>query len=381
MASVVEAMRSGAADFLRKPIDTDELALAIERALANAKLKHTVDYYQSREIEKTDENKLIDFSPSMREVTRVLEKLIETDLPRPSDFPPVLIMGETGTGKDLLARNIHFRGKYSAKPFVEVNCSSLPKGLEEAELFGYEKGAFTGADRLKRGLFETADGGTIFLNEIGDLIQEAQVKLLQVIEKKCIRRVGGLRDINVDVRIIAASNRDLRNRGIFREDLFHRLNNVKLEIPPLRRREEDIIPLADLFLSQFSRKYNTHMNLSNQAINVLQEYDWPGNVRELRHLMERVTFLSKKALIEPRDLGIIAKPDRSISQPSNVIVGGKFPNEGIDLGIMEKELILKALKSSDGNVSQAARKLNIGREALRYRMKKHNISTKIDFES
>lgn len=372
MATVVEAMRTGASDFLRKPVDTDELAMAIERVLANRRLKHTVAYYHDREAEKIDEDKLICDSPKMKNLVGVINKLLAMDLPNPSDYPPVLIIGETGVGKDLIARKLHYHSKLSSQPFVAVQCSNLPRGLEEAELFGYEKGSFTSADRLKRGLFETADGGTIFLNEIGELSKEAQVKLLNVIENKSIRRIGGLRDIKVDVRIIAASNRDLNDRDFFREDLYHRLNNMKLEVPSLRERKKDIIPLTELFLRKFSQKYGVRKELSEEAKATLMEYNWVGNVRELRQLMERVTFLATDSRITAEQLGI--KSAMTTSSPSGMKFLDNMAERGIDLESIEKELIIQALNLTDGNVSEAARKLNIGREALRYRIKKYSIS-------
>ncbi|MEE9555000.1 MAG: sigma-54 dependent transcriptional regulator [candidate division Zixibacteria bacterium] len=374
MASAVEAMRSGASDFLRKPLDTEELALAVERALTDARLKQEVAYYHSREVEKTDEDRLITNSSRMREVSEIIDKLLDMSLPSPSEFPPVLILGETGTGKDLIARIIHYRGKLSSKPFVEVNCSSLPKGLEEAELFGHEKGAFTGAHRSKRGLFETAEGGTIFLNEVGDLNLEAQVKLLQAIENKSIRHVGGLRDIDVDVRVIAATNRDLRDKRAFREDLYHRLNNFVLRVPPLRERIEDIVDLAVNFLGRFCRKYGVEKKLSDDANIALTEYNWPGNVRELRQLIERVIFLTGGSTIGAIDLNIPQSEKSTFSLSNDGKIRVDFPEEGIDFESIEKEVILQALISSGGNVSEAARKLKIGREALRYRITKHSIS-------
>jgi DNA-binding NtrC family response regulator len=373
MASVVEAMRSGAGDFLRKPLDTEELALAVERAVANARLRHTVSYYHNREAEKTSEDELICNSARMKKVFKMLEKIVSADLPRSSDYPPVLILGETGTGKDLLARHIHYNSKFSSQPFVEVSCSSLPRGLEEAELFGYEKGAFTGAHKSKRGLFEAAEGGSIFLNEIGDLNSEAQVKLLQVIENRSLRRVGALRDIAIDVRVIAATNRNLEDREKFRDDLYHRLNHLKLELPPLRERREDILPLGDLFLRKFCRKYNVDKRFNNEAEKAMLEYRWPGNVRELRHLIERVTFLSSKSTIGAPDINL---PDAGGFSPSLKRGSGmelEVPEDGIDLKEIEKKIIISALKSSGGNVSKAARKLGMGREALRYRIKKHGI--------
>ena len=377
MASAVEAMRSGASDFLRKPIDTEELALAIDRAVANAKLKHTVSYYQNKEAEKTTEDDLICDSAKMKEASLVINKVINMNLPRASDYPPVLILGETGTGKDLVARHIHFNSKLSNQPFIEVNCSSLPRGLEEAELFGYEKGAFTGAQKSKRGLFEAADGGTIFLNEIGDLNPEAQVKILKAIENKIIRHVGGLRDLSIDVRVIAASNRDLKNKTFFRDDLYHRLNHLCINLPPLRERADDILPLSRLFLKKYCRKYNVEKKLSPEAEKTLISYVWPGNIRELSQCIERVTFLSTNPVIRSEDLGLphVRKAGVVIGQKGNI--GIDIPAEGLSLEEIEKEIILQMLKSTDGNVSEAARKLKIGREALRYRIKKYTIKREI----
>jgi len=374
MASAVEAMRSGASDFLRKPLDTEELALAVERALTDARLKQAVAYYHNREAEKTDEDRLITNSPKMKNVSLMIDKLLDMNLPSASEYPPVLILGETGTGKDLIARVIHYRGRLSEKPLVEVNCSSLPKGMEEAELFGYEKGAYTGAHRSKRGLFETAEEGTIFLNEVGDLNPEAQVKLLQAIENKSIRHLGGLRDISMDVRIIAATNRDLTDRNAFREDLYQRLKHFEIEVPPLRERTEDIVELANHFLGRFCRKYNVDKHFSEDAGAALKEYSWPGNVRELRQLIERVTFLSTGNTIHARDLNIPQPRRSAVSLSGEGRLKIDFPEDGIELEAIEKEVILQALIASGGNVSEAARKLRIGREALRYRIKKHSIS-------
>ncbi len=373
MASAVEAMRSGASDFLRKPLDTEELALAVERAVANARLKHTVSYYHDREAERTSEDELIDNSPKMKKVSEMLAKVVSMNLSHSSDYPPVLILGETGTGKDLLARYVHYKSKFSGQPFVEVNCSSLPRGLEEAELFGYEKGAFTGAQRSKRGLFEAAEGGSIFLNEIGDLNPEAQVKLLQVIENKTLRRVGGLRDISIDVRVIAATNRDLKDRKKFRDDLYHRLDNLRIDLPPLRERKEDILPLAELFLQKYRHKYSVVRKFSEETKQAMTGYGWPGNVRELRQLIERVTFLSKGPIIGAADISLpqTKKASVSINKESGVEID--IPDEGIGLEEIEKQIILSALRSCGGNISEAARKLQIGREALRYRIKKYSI--------
>ncbi len=276
----------------------------------------------------------------------------------------------------MISRIIHYRGKLSGKPFIEVNCTTLPKGLEEAELFGYEKGAFTGADRFKIGLFDTANGGTIFLNEIGDLSIGTQVKLLQVIEQKTIRRVGGLKDIDVNVHIIAASNRDLKDTEKFRADLYYRLNNLTIEIPALRERKEDICDLAEFYLLHFSKKYKVEKILSDDAKKALIEYSWPGNARELRQLMERVTFMKSDTEIHPEDLNLpilSGANSKKIRINSATDIDISIPENGLDLEELDKQIIVYALRQFDGNVSLTARKLHLGREALRYRIKKHEI--------
>jgi len=377
MASAVDAMRSGACDFLRKPLDIEEVAMAVDRAVTDARLKQTVSYYRELDAGKADEDRLVAESSKMKSVLDIADRLIGMDLANPSDYPPVLILGETGTGKDLLARIIHYQGKLASGPFIEVNCTTLPSGLEEAELFGFDKGAFTGADRTKRGLFEAASGGTIFLNEIGDLTKEAQVKLLQVIEQKCLRRGGGLRDIDLDVRVIAATHRDLKNSDGFREDLFYRLNSATLEVPPLRERTEDIIQLAELFLHRFGKKYGVTKRLENSALDALLKYSWPGNVRELRQLMERVTFLDSREEISKADLNLPIQGNAPVSVKGEGQVSVEFPTGGIDIEEVERELIVKALTTSGGNVTEAARLLHLTRETLKYRIKKFDISKEI----
>ena len=378
MATAVEAMRSGACDLLRKPLDTEEVMMALDRAINDARLRQTISYYHDVEAEKTDSDRLVCRSPRMQAVQNLIDKLLAIELPSLGDYPPTLILGETGTGKDLVARILHYRGRFSSQPFIEVNCSTLPKGLEEAELFGHEKGSFTGADRSKRGLFEAAEGGTIFLNEIGDLTPEAQVKLLSVIEQKSVRRVGGLRDIAVDVRILAATNRDLMNTATFREDLYYRLNNVKIELPPLRERKEDILEVARLFLAKFGRKYGTAKKLTPDAESALLAYAWPGNVRELRQLAERVSFLDTSPLVTASDLSLPGPGPGDTPPPIADLWKFEFPDSGVNLEELEKAVIVKALKACDGNVTRAARKLGMGREALRYRINKHEIHLKID---
>ncbi|HSG99151.1 MAG TPA: sigma-54 dependent transcriptional regulator, partial [candidate division Zixibacteria bacterium] len=304
MAAAVDAMRHGASDFLRKPLDMEEVSLAVERAIANATIRRKFTYYRDREADRTDANALICNSPRMQKIKEFLGRVTSMKLPAASDYPPMLILGETGVGKDLIARLAHYHSPLGGEAFIEVNCSALPKGLEEAELFGYEKGAFTGAHRSKRGLFEAAMGGSLFLNEIGDLTAEAQVKLLDVIERKRLRRIGGLRDVPIDVRIIAATNRELKESSSFREDLYFRLNNLTIEVPPLRERTEDLLDLANLFLRQFGAKYGVVKHFAPDAEAALKRYNWPGNVREMRQLIERVTFLSPAATVHAADLNL-----------------------------------------------------------------------------
>lgn len=373
MAAVVEAMRFGASDFLRKPLDMEEVSLSVKRAVDGARLRQTVSYYHDVEAGRAEEDPLVAQSAPMKKIIPTIERLTSLSLDCASDYPPVLILGETGVGKDLIARKIHFGSRLSEQPFIEVNCTTLPRGLEEAELFGYEKGAFTGADRSKRGLFEVATGGTIFLNEIGDLVLEAQAKLLQIIEQKTMRRVGGLRDIEIDLRVIAASNKDLKDPTRFREDLYYRLSNIRIELPTLRERIEDILPLAELMLRRASAKYKRSKALDQSAKDALRGYDWPGNVRELRHLMERMTFMGDGPVITASELGLISTGGSQTMKESRNPLIVEFPPEGIDLEQIEKQLIIKALDLANNNVSDAARKLRIGREALRYRINKYRL--------
>lgn len=379
IASAVEAMKLGAIDFLRKPLDTDEVTIAIERALAHARLARTVSFYQKREAERLAEEEFLGESPKAREVRAFIQKLCGLPVTKVSELPPVLILGETGTGKDLVARLLHFKSAFASAPFIEVNCPTLPRGLEEGELFGYEKGAFTDARQSKRGLAEVAEGGTLFLNEIGDLPPESQAKLLRLIEQKKLRHVGGLRDLSIDVRIVAATNRDLGQAvksGQFRQDLFFRLNHVTITLPSLRERKEDVLPLGEHFLKKTSDQRSGSekpKSLSEAAQKALQAYTWPGNVRELRQLMERAVLFSSNSTIEPAELRLPPESLPAIKVDLNSNVKVEFGPDGIDIEEVEKQLIVRALEESSGNVSEAARKLKLTREALRYRIQKFGL--------
>ena len=378
IASAVEAMRLGAIDFLRKPLDTDEVAIAIERALAHARLARTVSFYQKREAEQLGEEEFLGESAPAREVRAFIKKLSELSVAKVSDLPPVLILGETGTGKDLVARLLHYRSTFGSAPFIEVNCPTLPRGLEEGELFGYEKGAFTDARQSKRGLAEVAEGGALFLNEVGDLPLESQAKLLRLIEQKKLRHLGGLRDISIDVRIITATNRNLAEEvktGQFRQDLFYRLNHVTITLPPLRERANDILPLAEHFLGKAASRVEGHhpKSLNEVSRKALVDYRWPGNVRELRQLMEKAALFSSGATIEPADLRLQTETVSAVKVSGDSNVAVEFGPDGIDIEEVEKQLIVRALEESQGNVSEAARKLKLGREALRYRIQKFGL--------
>lgn len=371
VASAVEAMRAGASDFLRKPLDVEEVGLTIDRALSNARLRNTLSYYHNRDVEQAGADHLLGVSDPMKAVHVLVDRLSQLNLHRASDCPPVLITGETGTGKDLTARVVHYRSRFGEYPFIDVNCPTLPRGLEEAELFGYERGSFTDAHKSKRGLFEAAEGGTIFLNEIGDLPLDVQVKLLQVIERKQLRHIGGLRDIPANTRIMAATNRNLPNmvaQGTFREDLYHRLHHFAIELPALRKRGDDILLLTQHFLDRSLRKYGLDQRiLSDDAREALLLYPWPGNVRELDHVIDRAVVLSRGSEITALDLNLQVPSAQPLMPHSTQQSGRK------SLDDIEREAIQSALAETNSNVSEAARLLGIGREALRYRIQKHRL--------
>jgi transcriptional regulator with PAS, ATPase and Fis domain len=283
----------------------------------------------------------------------------------------VFIQGESGTGKELVAKAIHCESPRANQPFMAINCAAVPEALLESEIMGHERGAFTDAKVLRKGLFEMADGGSVFLDEIGDMPLAMQAKLLRVLEERSFRRVGGTRDIRVDVRIISATNRDLQKamaEKTFRNDLYYRIGVIPIVLPPLRERREDIIPLAEHFIALFNREFGKKVRgISRMAEKILTEYDWPGNIRELKNVIERSVILECEdtLLVENLPAELI---DRTVgrSGPLNF----RLPVEGIDIEDVERELIRQALEMADGNQSQAARLLNLGIDALRYRMKK-----------
>jgi two-component system response regulator AtoC len=377
----VEAVKLGAFDYLKKPVDLEELKMLADRARETSLLKQELSYYRNRDAKKIPFAGMIGESPAIRAVMEQARQIAALD-----DTPPVLITGETGTGKGLLARTLHASGPRASKPFIEVNCTALPGSLMEAELFGHERGAFTDAKQSKIGLFEAAEHGFIFLDEIGDVELPLQGKLLRAIEERMVRRVGGIRDRKIDVRILAATNRDLEREaqaGTFRRDLYFRLAVILLRLPPLRERGDDVLLLAEDFVRRYSAKYGKDVRRMSPAVrDALLAYSWPGNVRELSHVMERAVLWSHGGALEPEQLSLsrnfdtsagaaIAEPDESTDAPLSL--PGALPPRGTDLAQWEKSMIEQALREANGNQTQAAQRLGVSRDTLRYRLKKFGI--------
>jgi len=305
-------------------------------------------------------------SPPMREVMNFVRRVAA------SEATTILLEGENGTGKDLIAKTLHYQSLRQAEPFIAINCAAIPETLLESELFGYEKGAFTDARQQKRGIFELADKGTLFLDEVGEIPLMLQAKLLRVLEEQSFRRLGGLKDIQLDLRVIAATNKNLREavkEGAFRQDLYFRLNVIQIVLPPMRERPEDIVPLVRFFIEHYNRKFRRGIEgVSPAAEELLVAYDWPGNVRELRNAIERAMILEESTFITPASLPIaITRPD---GQPPAAVTRPEIPTEGLSLEDNERMLLARALEKTGGNQTQAARLLRITRDTLRYKMKK-----------
>jgi DNA-binding NtrC family response regulator len=369
----VEAVKLGAFDYIKKPVDLDELKLLADRARENSRLRQELSYYRKQATREVSLSGILGQSPAMRAVLDRARQVAALD-----ETPPVLITGETGTGKGLVARTIHASGPRSGRPFIDVNCTALPATLMEAELFGYERGAFTDAKESKLGLFEAAEGGFIFLDEVGDIELALQGKLLRAIEDRTVRRVGGIRDRKIDVRILAATNRDLQKdvQGErFRKDLYFRLAVILLRLPPLRERADDVLILAEHFLKQYAAKYGRDVRrISAEAEALLRAYPWPGNVRELSHVMERAILWSHEAELGAEHLSL-NNPDELMQPadgPAPAAVPG-LPPDGMDLGQWERAMLEQALQQSGGNQTRAAQRLGISRDTLRYRLKKYGI--------
>ena len=364
--SAVEAMRLGAYHYVNKPFNLDEVVLLVEKALETIELRREVKALRVTQGADYGLDAIIGQSPAMVRIKALLHRVSN------SPASTVLLTGETGTGKDLAAKAIHYNSERRARAFVNITCSALPEQLLESELFGHERGAFTDARTQKRGLFETADGGTVFLDEIGEMTPALQSKLLRFLEEKTFKRVGGLNDVRVDVRVVAATNRDLEEEvkaNRFREDLFYRLQVMPIHLPALRERKGDVLVLAAHFVDRFNREFRKHVKgLSPAAAETLEAYPWPGNVRELRNAIERAMLLIDRHTLEPEDFTTLT---RSVS-PTQF----RLPAEGVNLEEVERQLLTQALERANGNQTQAAHLLGINRDQVRYRIEKFGLTTK-----
>lgn len=364
ISHAVEAVRAGADDYLPKPFERAALLLAVERTLRARRLEN-----ENRRLaaEVGDRDRLVDLlgrSPSMQQVFRRVEKLAGTEA-------TVLLGGESGTGKELAARALHQLSRRSGGPFVAVNCAAIPETLVEAEFFGAERGAYTGADRARPGKFEAAQGGTLFLDEVGELPQAIQPKLLRALQERRITRVGATRELDVDARVIAATNRDLAAEvaaGRFREDLYYRLNVVAVTMPPLRERREDVPLLAEHFRERFSRRHGTRVEpFSTAVLRRLVEYPWPGNARELANAVERLVLLAEDGVVSPADL------PAELAAPARTSGGFRLPPGGLSFEELERDLLAQALELAAGNRARAARLLDLPYKAFLYRLEKFGL--------
>ena len=376
VAVAIEAMRLKAFDYISKPFAPEEMIAVVDKALEARRLRSEVRHLQTTQLQQFGFDRIVARSPEMLQIIHLLQHLAESE-PR-----TILLQGESGTGKDLAAKAIHFNSPRAERSFMNITCTALPESLLESELFGHEKGAFTDAYQRKQGLFELADSGTIYLDEIGDMPPTLQAKLLRFIEEKVFRRVGGTEDIRVDVRIIAATHRDLRalvEQGRFREDLFYRLNIFPVTLPPLRDRPEDIPLLADYFIQEYNREFHKEITgIEPTAMAIMQTYPWPGNVRELRNALERAMLLASGGRLTLADLPaeIRQPPARSGAGEGETAI--RLGPEGIDLELVERQLVQQALKRTGGNQTRAAVLLNMTRDQLRYRVQKYGLKPQGD---
>ncbi|HZZ16284.1 MAG TPA: sigma-54 dependent transcriptional regulator [Candidatus Sulfotelmatobacter sp.] len=362
--TAVDAMKAGASDYVLKPFSLSEMRMVIRKELDVRDLREQNRSLREALGRQFTHPNVVARSPKMQEVLATVERVASTN-------STVLLGGESGVGKDLIARAIHEKSRRASGPFIKINSTAIPENLLESELFGYERGAFTGANTSKPGKFEMADKGTLFLDEIGDVPPVTQVKLLRVLQEREFERLGSTRTVKVDVRLIAATNRDLREaleQGTFREDLYYRLNVVPIDIAPLRQRKEDIPDLVNLFISRCTGDSGKSVNgITPEAMQILVNYHWPGNVRELQNIIERACALAKGPVLEPSDIHLDLRPAKANG-------GNGFLPEGMTLEHWEDEMIKEALRRADGNKSQAARLLGLSRNALRYRLSKIGIS-------
>ncbi|HEY6872903.1 MAG TPA: sigma-54 dependent transcriptional regulator [Geobacteraceae bacterium] len=363
--SAVEAMKKGAFDYLEKPLERHDLLLTVQRAQEHVSLLRENRVLHKKLEEAAGIPEIIGDHPKIKEVFRVIAKIAPTG-------STVLIYGESGTGKEMVARAIHDRSPRKERPFFAINCAAIPDALMESELFGHEKGSFTGASSRELGLFEAADGGTVFLDEIGEMNVAMQAKLLRAIQEKEIRRVGGKVNIPVDVRIISATNKDLETeirRGTFREDLFYRLNVLRINLPPLRERGNDIALLADFFVRKFSTASGLHLKgIAKPALKLLMSYTWPGNVRQLESVVERGVLMAESEYIQPEDLPAEVHEESAAGR-----LRLELPAEGLSIEELERDLIVKAMDRSGWVIAKAAPLLGMSYKTLQYRLEKFGI--------
>ncbi|HOE65918.1 MAG TPA: sigma-54 dependent transcriptional regulator [Candidatus Hydrogenedentes bacterium] len=367
--NAIEAMKQGAVDYLTKPFNMDELALAVNRALDERQLRNRLHAQVAQAKTRFGLDQLVGESPQMLAIKELVRKIAR------SDASTVLILGESGAGKDLLARAIHYESARAANPFTTITCTAIPDSLLESELFGHERGAFTDAHAQKRGLLELAEEGTIFLDEVSDMSPALQAKLLRAIEDKSFKRVGGVHDICVNARIIAATNQNLDlalKSGRFRIDLYYRLSTLPIILPPLRERPGDLPLLVDHFLAVYNREFHRSIGgIQKEAMDRLRGYHWPGNVRELRNVLERAVLLASGDRLVENDilLGHLTMPGSH--EPEGRLV--RLPEKGCNLAEVEKDLVLQALGRTHGNQTQAATLLGLSRDQVRYRMDKFGL--------
>jgi DNA-binding NtrC family response regulator len=366
---VVKAMRLGAFDYITKPFDFSKVYLSIQKALETSQLKREIKHLRKEKKSWFGLDNIIAVSDEMGRVLQISEKIAQ------SEAATVLIQGESGTGKEVIAHLIHERSKRQKMPFITVNCANFPEQMLENELCGHEKGAFTDAKEVKKGLLEVADKGTLFLDEIGDMNLNLQGKILRLVEQKTFRRIGGLKDIQVDVRIITATNKDLlklKGEDKFREDLFYRINVASIRLPLLRERPSDILPLTKYFMQKYNEEFHKNVQKISKGVeDFLGNYNWPGNVRELKNVIERAMILvdNDTLLMEHLPIEILGQA----SKQGGTIEGIRIPPEGISMEKVEEALVRQALKMTNGNQTKAAKLLDISRDALRYRMQKFGI--------
>src|SRR5689334_170035 len=353
----VEAMKAGAYHYANKPFNLDEISLLVDKALETTRLRREVRTLRATPAQPYSIDRIVGASPAIQQLKVLLKKIAA------SPASTVLLTGESGTGKDLAAKVLHYASDRAARPFMNITCSALPDTILESELFGHERGAFTGADRQKRGLLETADGGTVFLDEIGEMAPQLQAKLLRFLEEKTFKRVGGVTDIHVDVRVIAATNRKLEDdvkKGRFREDLYYRLNVLPIVLPPLRTRAEDIPALVHYFVDTYNREFRKKVRgVSDEAMRRLQAYGWPGNIREVRNAVERAMLLVDGDELTAEQFPVVTKASAPLTEAVSL------PVAGIDLEQLERSLLVQALERSGWNQTKAATLLGLNRDQIR----------------